>query len=178
MTHPKGPGFRPIFDPLPDGRLTRGGDEGSIACPPSDEPYPALAGPDSPFALPLLGEPVQLTHRMDCPRCLGLLLSDAPGAPRGTIEVTMGVHLHTVDTVGLDADEEGWPALGLTLSPRLTRAGPVLHCSAGCRLTAEEWEVVLGAAFLEACKGYVARIPGALREAPEGGKPTKRRRRP
>lgn len=133
MTHPKGAGFG-FPRSQPDQRLTRGekkGEEGS------------------PFALPLLDDPVHLHHRMDCPRCL-----DAERRVRGTVEVTMAIHLHVV---------EGCPALGLTIAPRITRTGPDLHCTAGCALTDEEWEVVLGAAFLDACRGYAARMP---RKAP------------
>ena len=58
--------------------------------------------------------------------------------------------------------------IGLTATPRLV-AGPrvsddmggwdelprvVTACTSGCELTRDEWEVVLGAAFLEICQKY------------------------
>ena len=146
MTHPKGAGVgfdRPraaAHDEVAERRLARGREEGA-----------GLAD----FTLPDRGHAVHLSHHLDCPRCLeaGRLLADC-----GQIEVTMGLHLSQVVFPG---DVEG-PALGLTLTPRFTDAGgrvvADLACSAGCVLTQDEWDVALGASFLDLCEKYTERV--------------------
>lgn len=143
MTHPKGAGFgfdRPGAEPRTERRLARGRREGA-----------GLAD----FTLPGRGAPVHLSHHSDCPQCLeaGRLLDDC-----GQIEVTMGLHLSRVVFPG---DVEG-PALGLTLTPRFTdvdgRVTADLECSAGCVLTQEQWDVALGASFLDLCEKYADRV--------------------
>jgi hypothetical protein len=143
VTHPKGAGFG-IDDPRPARRkaFDEGVDEGSTGVP------------GSPFILPMRDAPVHLTHGMDCPRCLN---AGRDGDARGWVEVNLGLHVSDVVPPGIPE----MLALGMTLTPRLTRQGPVTHCSRGCALDDEEWELILAAAFLDVCTGYADRARAA-----------------
>lgn len=138
MTHPKGAGFG-FTDPA---RRTdrkaygEGVDEGG-------------SGAASPFHFPAEDDPLHLHHRMDCPRCLD---AGRDGDERGTVEVSLGVHLSKSRPEPFD------PVLTLVMivSPSITRnEGPRLECSEGCSLTDSEWAIVLASSFLDACRGYV-----------------------
>lgn len=132
MTHPKHAGV--AFN-LPERRLARGGEQGEA--------------PDSPFYFPAEDDPLHLYHKMDCPRCLD---AGRDGEERGTVEVALGVHLTKIPPEPFDPVL----TLGMTVSPSISRTtGPRLECSEGCTLTDNEWAVVLGASFLDACRGYV-----------------------
>jgi hypothetical protein len=159
VTHPKGAGFE-IEDPRSARRTTRkafdeGVDEGGSGVP------------GAPFVLPMRDAPVHLTHGMDCPRCLS---GGRDGDERGWVEVNLGLHVSDVVPPGLPE----MLALGVTLTPRLTRQGPVTHCSRGCALDDEEWELILAAAFLDVCAGYADRARAARTG---GARKTKPRRR-
>lgn len=158
MTHPKGAGFG-IEDPR-DPRLARprkafdeGVDEGESV--------------GAPFPLPVREAPVHLTHGMDCPRCL---TAGREGDARGWVEVNLGLHVSDVQPPGIPETI----AMGLTLSPRVTRRGPITVCTRGCALDGEEWELILAAAFLDVCAGYAGRAR-ASRKA-QGRKKNPRRR--
>jgi hypothetical protein len=143
VTHPKGAGFG-IEDPRPARRKAydEGVDEGGSGVP------------GAPFILPMREAPVHLTHGMDCPRCLA---AGRDGDARGWVEVNLGLHVS-------DVVPPGYPetiALGLTLSPQMTRRGPLTACSRGCALDDEEWELILSAAFLDVCAGYADRARAA-----------------
>ena len=112
------------------------------------------------FVLPEGGRGVHLNRAMDCPRCLENLVDDV----RGVVVVSFSLHYAELplELGGLEHPAVG---LGLTATPRLT-AGPddephaVTACTAGCELTRDEWEVVLGAAFLEICQKYAETAGG------------------
>jgi hypothetical protein len=127
-------------------RFTRGRGAGETSPPPPPPPVQEL------FVLPVGGQGVHLNRAMDCPRCL----ERGPG--EGVVVVSFSLHY-----AALPLELGGFPAvgLGLTATPRLV-AGErspdephaVTACTAGCELTRDEWEVVLGAAFLEICQKY------------------------
>jgi hypothetical protein len=114
------------------------------------------------FVLPEGGQGVHLNRAMDCPRCL----ERGPG--EGVVVVSFSLHYAALP-LELGGAEHPAVGLGLTATPRLM-PGPrvsdgmggwsdpepraVTACTAGCELTRDEWEVVLGAAFLEICQRY------------------------
>jgi hypothetical protein len=147
VTHLKGAGFG-FEEPRPARRKAYG--EGVSQG--VDEGWSGVPG--APFVLPMRDAPVHLTHGMDCPRCLA---AGRDGDARGWVEVNLGLHVSDVVPPGLPETI----ALGLTLSPRVTRRGPLTACSRGCALDDEEWELILAAAFLDVCTGYAGRARAA-----------------
>jgi hypothetical protein len=158
VTHPKGAGFG--FEEPRRKAYDEGVSKGE-----------STGVPGSPFILPMRDAPVHLTHGMDCPRCLN---AGRDGDARGWVEVNLGLHVS-------DVVPPGFPetiALGLTLSPRMTRRGPLTACSRGCALDEEEWELILSAAFLDVCTGYAGRARAARTQGGRKANPRRRSTKP
>lgn len=158
MSHPKN---APIDFEANSPRFTRGRRARGAGAPPA---YPPPV--QELFVLPMGGQGVHLNRAMDCPRCLEdpELHDDV----RGVVVVSFSLHYAALP-LELGGFERPAVGLGLTATPRLV-PGPrvsdgmggwsdpepraVTACTAGCELTRDEWEVVLGAAFLEICQKY------------------------
>lgn len=136
-------------------RFTRGrGGEGARE---AKAPGPAYPPPvQELFVLPVGGQGVHLNRALNCPRCL-----DNPELHddvRGVVVVSFSLHYAKLPRE-LGVFERPAVGLGLTATPRLVgdengEARAVTRCSAGCELTRDEWEIVLGAAFLDVCAEY------------------------
>jgi len=136
-------------------RLTRGRKVKVVGGQPAP-PLPVCPPPvQDLFVLPMGGQGVHLNRAMDCPRCLEdpELHDDV----RGVVVVSFSLHYAALPLEMSDGRLA--VGLGLTATPRLAvgpgdEPRPVTACTAGCELTRDEWEVVLGAAFLEICARY------------------------
>ena len=164
MSHPKD---APIDFELNSPRLTRGRrarGAGAGSAPPA---YPPPV--QELFVLPLGGQGVHLSRALDCPRCLE---HAPPGVACGVVAVSFSLHYAELPR---EMGGNGAVGIGMTATPRL-EAGPRVSdgmggwsepvprvttgCTKGCELTRDEWEVVLGAAFLDVCAEYAKTTKG------------------